>query len=266
MSGTRAAGGKITGSYAETFEGVFSTPAVLTGTVELDSRRSGGAACCPRRPTRCPSRRAPAPAFLACDICPDGACPADHTQAGAQFLKAAFKFYSQAARGRDERCLRADPGLRRQPVRLLQPDRAPLRPGALLSGDQGGRPARLRRDRLGRLRAAGPSRHFQGSARLEQRLRQRAHGARLRARPPAQRAGEASSAPRAPPSHAASSATRRVAPGSGASSIRSSPTGRAACRRRSGPIRSRLSCRRSFYHRRRRKLRRQFRRSATSIA
>ena len=38
------AGGKIAGSYAETFEGVFSTPAVLTGTVELIPVDRGGAA------------------------------------------------------------------------------------------------------------------------------------------------------------------------------------------------------------------------------
>src|SRR6185312_13517959 len=35
ISGTIAPGGKITGNYAETFDGVFSSSAALTGTVEL---------------------------------------------------------------------------------------------------------------------------------------------------------------------------------------------------------------------------------------
>lgn len=94
VSGTRAAGGKITGNYSETFEGVFSTPAVLTGTVELDPV-DRAAALLPAQTDTLSVTPPAAPAFLACDICPDGACPADHTQAGAQFLKAAFGFYSQ---------------------------------------------------------------------------------------------------------------------------------------------------------------------------
>ena len=44
VSGIRAPGGKIIGNYAETFDGVFSKPAVLTGTIELDPGRSGGTA------------------------------------------------------------------------------------------------------------------------------------------------------------------------------------------------------------------------------
>jgi hypothetical protein len=89
------AGGKITGSYAETFEGVFSTPAVLTGTVELDPV-DRGAAMLPAQTDTFSVTPAPAPTFLACDICPNGACPADHTQAGREFLLVAFKFYNQA--------------------------------------------------------------------------------------------------------------------------------------------------------------------------
>ena len=89
------AGGKITGSYAETFEGVFSTPAVLTGTVELNPV-DRAAPLLPAQIDTLSVAPAPAPTFLACDICPDGACPADHTQAGRAFLKVAFKFYDKA--------------------------------------------------------------------------------------------------------------------------------------------------------------------------
>ena len=95
VSGTRAAGGKITGRYAETFEGVFSTPAVLTGTVEL-TPVDRAALLLPAQTDALSVAPARAPAFLACDICPDGACPADHTEAGTMFLKAAFKFSKQA--------------------------------------------------------------------------------------------------------------------------------------------------------------------------
>jgi hypothetical protein len=94
LSGTRAAGGKIIGNYAETFEGVFSTPAVLTGTVELDPI-DRAAPFLPAQRDALTVAPPPPPAFLACDVCPDGACPADHSQAGVQFLKAAFKFYDQ---------------------------------------------------------------------------------------------------------------------------------------------------------------------------
>ncbi len=95
VSGTRVAGGKITGSYAETFEGVFSTPAVLTGTVELEPV-DRTAPLLPAQTDSVSVAPAPTPVFLACDICPNGACPADHARAGVEFLKAAFKFYGQA--------------------------------------------------------------------------------------------------------------------------------------------------------------------------
>jgi BACON domain-containing protein len=95
VSGTLMAGGKITGSYAETFEGVFSTPAVLTGTVEL-APVDRAAPLLPAQSDTLSVAPAPAPTFLACDICPNGACPTDHTQAGREFLLSAFKFYDQA--------------------------------------------------------------------------------------------------------------------------------------------------------------------------
>ena len=250
------AGGKITGSYAETFEGVFSTPAVLTGTVELDSGRSRGAAVCPRRPTRSRSRRRRRrPSWPATSARTVLARPITPRRV-AQFLKVAFKFYDAGAGGRHHRRLRADPRLRRRSRRLLRPDRASLRPGALLPGDQGGRRARLPGDRARpTARSAGLLDTFKGLL-VWNSVYGNEHMVRAYAlaRPlsrAVKRAGRRAGRLRA----TASSATRRVAPacpGSPRSVLRR--LGEPACRRRSGPTRSRRSWPEGLDHRRRRRL------------
>ena len=93
ITGTIGADGSISGNYAEAFEGVLSTPATVSGTLVL-APADRSAPLLPAQSAAVDVQPAGAPTFLACDICPSGACPADHVAAGRQFLEAAFKFYT----------------------------------------------------------------------------------------------------------------------------------------------------------------------------
>lgn len=92
IRGNVAAGGGISGDYTEVLEGATADPVVISGTVEL-SAVDRAATLLPPQTDAVEVQMAPAPAFLACDICPKGTCPSDHVQAGRAFLEAAFKFY-----------------------------------------------------------------------------------------------------------------------------------------------------------------------------
>jgi hypothetical protein len=93
ISGMIGAAGSISGSYTEAFEGALSTPVKVSGTVALGPV-DRSAPLLPAQTDVATIAPPAAPTFLACDICPSGTCPADHVQAGRQFLAAAFKFYS----------------------------------------------------------------------------------------------------------------------------------------------------------------------------
>jgi hypothetical protein len=93
INGMVAAGGGITGEYVETLQGALSAPVVISGTVSL-APIDRAASLLPPQADSFDLQALPAPSFLACDICPSGACPADDVQAGRQFLTAAFSFYS----------------------------------------------------------------------------------------------------------------------------------------------------------------------------
>jgi hypothetical protein len=95
LDGVVGAGGRLTGRYSETIRGGSAAPVILTGTFELLPVDRG----VPLLPVQA---KAPAPAtpaapnFLACDACPSGKCPSSHAAAGADFLRAAFKFFGTA--------------------------------------------------------------------------------------------------------------------------------------------------------------------------
>lgn len=93
ISGTIGAGGAITGSYSESLEGALSSPVSVSGTITL-APVDRSAPLLPAQADAVDVRQPAAPMFLACDICPSGKCPADHVDAGRQFLSAAFKFYN----------------------------------------------------------------------------------------------------------------------------------------------------------------------------
>jgi hypothetical protein len=99
IDGKVAAGGGITGNYIETLEGATAARVMISGTVELGAI-DRGAALLPPQTDAIDVEPPTAPAFLACDICPSGTCPASHVEAGRAFLKVAFKFYdSPLAKG-----------------------------------------------------------------------------------------------------------------------------------------------------------------------
>lgn len=93
INGKVAAGGGISGVYTESLEGATAAPVVISGTVDL-SAVDRAATLLPPQTDAVEVQPATAPAFLACDICPKGICPADHVLAGRAFLEAAFKFYA----------------------------------------------------------------------------------------------------------------------------------------------------------------------------
>jgi hypothetical protein len=92
IAGTIGAGGGISGTFTEALDGVLSVPVILTGTVTL-APIDRAAPLLPSQTDTVDVRAPIAPSFLACDICPSGTCPANHVEAGQQFLGAAFKFY-----------------------------------------------------------------------------------------------------------------------------------------------------------------------------
>lgn len=102
IKGTTTASAGISGQYTETIEGALAAPIVLSGTVELAPVDRAAALLPPQIDTVALTPPA-APTFLACDYCPEGRCPTDHVEAGRQFLKAAFPFYtSPLAEGSDD--------------------------------------------------------------------------------------------------------------------------------------------------------------------
>ena len=95
LDGVIGPGGRLTGRYIEAIRGAMASPVVLTGTFELLPVDRGA----PLLPVqeKPPATTVPAaPAFLTCDACPSGKCPASHAAAGADFLRAAFKFFGTA--------------------------------------------------------------------------------------------------------------------------------------------------------------------------
>lgn len=95
IKGTTTASGGISGQYTETIEGALASSIVLSGTVEL-APVDRAAALLPAQTDAVTLARPTTPTFLACDYCPAGRCPTDHVEAGRQFLRKAFPFYSSA--------------------------------------------------------------------------------------------------------------------------------------------------------------------------
>jgi hypothetical protein len=95
LDGAIGAGGHLTGRYTEAIRGAMASPLVVSGTFEL-LPVDRGAPLLPAQARPSATAVPAAPTFLACDACPSGKCPASHTAAGADFLRAAFKFFGRA--------------------------------------------------------------------------------------------------------------------------------------------------------------------------
>jgi hypothetical protein len=95
LDGVIGAAGRLAGRYTETIRGAMASPVILTGTFELLAV-DRGAPLLPAQEKPTATTVPAAPAFLTCDACPSGKCPASHAAAGADFLRAAFKFFGTA--------------------------------------------------------------------------------------------------------------------------------------------------------------------------